>query len=55
LGQITEEFECPELYYIEDNQYVPGDVVPLLWTQANLRIALKIMEQSLQSTTSKTE
>lgn len=52
LGQIAEEFQCPELYYIENNQYVPGDVVPLLWTQANLRIALKIMEQSLQSMTS---
>ena len=46
LGQITEQFECPELYYIEDNEYVPGDVVPLLWTQANLRIALKMMELS---------
>jgi phosphorylase kinase alpha/beta subunit len=44
LGQITEEFECPELYYIEGSEYVHGDVVPLLWTQANLRIALKIME-----------
>ena len=55
LGQITKEFECPELYYLEDNQYVPGDVAPLLWTQANLRIALKIMEKSLQSTTSQTE
>ena len=46
LGQITEKFECPELYYIEDSKYVHGDVVPLLWEQANLRIALKMMELS---------
>jgi Glycosyl hydrolases family 15 len=53
LGQLTREeceagqFRCPELYYIEDNKYIPNDVTPLLWTQANLRIALKKMEESL--------
>ncbi|WP_009630111.1 glycoside hydrolase family 15 protein [Synechocystis sp. PCC 7509] len=53
LGQLTGEeceageFKCPELYYIEDNKYIPNDVTPLLWTQANLRIALKKMEESL--------
>ncbi|MHC4120835.1 MAG: glycoside hydrolase family 15 protein, partial [Planctomycetota bacterium] len=47
LGQITEKFECPELYYLENGRYVPGDVVPLLWTQANLMIALKVMAKSL--------
>ena len=46
LCQITDLFECPELYYMEDSKYVPGDVVPLLWTQANLRLALKMMELS---------
>ena len=59
LGQITApkslpaymnvpEFKCPELYYIEKGQYAPNDNVPLLWTQANLRVALKMMEQSLE-------
>jgi len=48
LGQITDQFECPELYYIEDSKYVHGDVVPLLWAQANLRIALKMMEESVR-------
>ena len=53
LGQLTGkdcqfgEFKCPELYYLQHGQYVSGDATPLLWTQANLRIALKIMEQSL--------
>lgn len=56
LGQITGkdcefgEFKCPELYYLQNGRYVPGDATPLLWTQANLRIALKMMEQSLRQT-----
>lgn len=58
LGQITgesckvgkyniEQFKCPELYYIQDDQYIPNVSTPLLWTQANLMIALKSIEQSL--------
>lgn len=53
LGQITSEdrphvppFRCPELYYLENGSYVPNDHVPLLWTQANLMLSLKIMEES---------
>ena len=53
LGQVTAAdskvggFKCPELYYLNQDKYVPNDATPLLWTQANLRIALTIMEQSL--------
>ena len=53
LGQLTAAdskvggFKCPELYYLNQDKYVPNDATPLLWTQANLRIALTIMEQSL--------
>jgi hypothetical protein len=53
LGQLTAEdfkiggFKCPELYYLQGSDYVPNDATPLLWTQANLRVALKVMEQSL--------
>jgi phosphorylase kinase alpha/beta subunit len=53
LGQITGHnsefgpYQCPELYYLQDDQYVPSDATPLLWTQANLVIALKMMEQNL--------
>ena len=53
LGQITSDdcphappFRCPELYYLERGRYVPNDHVPLLWTQANLMLSLKLMEES---------
>jgi hypothetical protein len=39
-------YRCPELYYLEDGRYVPNDHVPLLWTQANLMLALKFMEET---------
>jgi phosphorylase kinase alpha/beta subunit len=53
LSQLTgpdsgfREFLCPELYYLKRDRYVPNDVTPLLWTQVNLLIAFKIMEESL--------
>ena len=58
LGQVTgenckvgkyniEKFKCPELYYIQDDKYIPNVSTPLLWTQANLMIALRSIEQSL--------
>lgn len=40
------ELRCPEAYYLEHGRYVPNDHVPLLWTQANLRLALLAMRQS---------
>ncbi len=53
LAQITAEnqgnvpaFRCPELYYLEEGRYVPNDHVPLLWTQANLMLAMNLMEHS---------
>ena len=54
LGQLTGaesiygEFKCPELYYIENGKRVPDDATPLLWTQANLWMALHYMEKSLR-------
>jgi phosphorylase kinase alpha/beta subunit len=53
LGQITGKtdqvpaFRCPEMYYLEEGRYVPNDHVPLLWTQANLIVAIKEMGNSL--------
>jgi len=38
---------CPESYYCENGRHVPNDITPLLWTQANLRLALYHMDQSL--------
>jgi phosphorylase kinase alpha/beta subunit len=52
LGQITGkdspigEFKCPELYYLEQEKYIPNDATPLLWTQANLQIALELIKKS---------
>lgn len=50
LGQITSSeqnlvppFKCPELYYLENHHYVPNDHVPLLWAQANLLLALRML------------
>ena len=49
LGQLTTPTEgggellCPELYYLRQGRFVPNDVTPLLWTQANLRVALETM------------
>lgn len=39
-------FRCPELYYLENGRYVSNDHVPLLWTQANLLLAMKLMQDS---------
>ncbi len=53
LSQLTGDgtpfppLRCPESYYCENGRYVPNDITPLLWTQANLRLALHHMEQSL--------
>ncbi|MEM7678733.1 MAG: hypothetical protein AAF449_22355, partial [Myxococcota bacterium] len=34
---------CVEAYFLEKSQWVPNDHVPLLWTQANLLLALRAM------------
>lgn len=47
-GSFT-PLRCPESYYRENGVWGPNDITPLLWTQANLRLALHFMEQSLQA------
>jgi hypothetical protein len=49
LGQITETLQCPEAYFLERGTYVPNDNAPLLWTQANLWLALKVMQNAAAS------
>ncbi len=44
---------CPESYYCEDRRYVPVDQTPLLWTQGNLLVALRLMQQSLTRVSTK--
>lgn len=34
-------YRCPESYFCEQGRFVPNDICPLLWTQANLKLALK--------------
>lgn len=52
LGQLTADdsafggLRCPESYYLEGGKYVPNDITPLLWTQANLLLALEWMLQT---------
>jgi hypothetical protein len=41
-------FQCPELYYLEDEVWQTSKSTPLLWTQANLRTALTTMCESLK-------
>ncbi len=36
---------CPESYYCENGTWTPNDITPLLWTQANVRVALEFAEQ----------
>lgn len=55
LGQLSGpectagQLLCPEAYYQERDRYVPNDVTPLLWTQANLLLALHTAERVLRA------
>lgn len=40
-------YRCPESHYCENGQWGPNDITPLLWTQANLRLALHFMRQTI--------
>jgi len=37
---------CPESYYLCKGSWTPSDICPLLWTDANLQVALRVMEES---------
>ncbi len=53
LSQLTPEdsryggLKCPESYYMEHGKYVPNDITPLLWTQANLLQSVAWMKHSV--------
>lgn len=53
LGQITgpdageAAYRCPELYYQKNGRYVHNAATPLLWTQANLMLALEILDENI--------
>lgn len=43
--------QAPEAYYVKKGRYVPNDHTPLLWTQANLWLAVNQMQQSMEAKT----
>lgn len=40
LAHVTADWQCPELYYKKRGVFVANPHTPLLWTQANLQLAL---------------
>jgi len=40
-------WKLPESYFCERGKWIPNDITPLLWTQANTRLALEQMAESL--------
>jgi phosphorylase kinase alpha/beta subunit len=46
LGQITADLKCPEMYFCSEGTWIPNPHTPLLWTQANLAVAMKVLGDS---------
>ena len=46
IAHITPDWRCPELYYKRRGTFVANPHVPLLWTQANLQLALIALQAS---------
>jgi phosphorylase kinase alpha/beta subunit len=47
LAQVTQRWQCPELYYWRDGVLTPNSHTPLLWTQANLMLASSVMRKAM--------
>lgn len=47
LAQLTADGQCPELYFLKHERYIPNVHTPLAWTQANQALALHLMEKSI--------
>jgi hypothetical protein len=45
IAQLTPDLQCPELYYYTNDRYAVNEHMPLAWTQANLSIALHLIQQ----------
>ena len=54
LGQLTSResivgpYKSPELYFLEEGNYVHNDATPLLWSQSNLMVALNFIRENLK-------
>jgi phosphorylase kinase alpha/beta subunit len=46
LAQVTDTWMCPELYYERDGALAANPHTPLLWAQANLRLALTLLHET---------
>ena len=46
LAQVTADWHCPELYYRKHGEFRANPHTPLLWTQANLQLALIALQSS---------
>jgi hypothetical protein len=46
LKQLTQEIQCPELYFFRHGKWIPNPHTPLAWAQANLSLALEFMKRS---------
>jgi len=44
-GQVP-AYRLPESYFLEQGDWVPNDICPLLWTQANQLLAFQAMKES---------
>lgn len=47
LAQVTKNWQCPELYYLKAGRFVPNPHTPLLWTQANLQLAVTALQRTV--------
>jgi phosphorylase kinase alpha/beta subunit len=48
MAQVTEDWRCPELYYLKSGVFRPNPHTPLLWTQANLQLALTTLRATAE-------
>ena len=48
LAQATADGQCPELYFLKQERYVPNAHIPLAWTQANQALALHLVKKSAE-------
>jgi phosphorylase kinase alpha/beta subunit len=48
LAQLTANLECPELYFLKGDIWVPNEHTPLAWTHANLAVAFQKLKESAE-------
>ncbi len=46
LTQLTPDNQCPELYYLKGDDWIPNEHTPLAWTQANMAVALHALKKN---------